>query len=141
MWWLSLGKSLKIKLLSFYCDFNIRYQIGDKTGDVLESDMTLIPTRIDEDTLSVELYVLLFALSENHDCTFISHENVTAFDVLFQKLVDKLDFYHKANQRIFVEAAANKLISILKEVGTDDDMFPEYEIKMVRDAIKELWEV
>ena len=103
--------------------------------------MTLMPTWIHEDTLSVELYDLLFALSENHDCTFISHENVAAFDVLFQKLIDKLEFYHKANQRAFGEAAANKLISILKEVGTDDDIFPKYEIKMVRDAVKEQWEV
>ena len=130
-----------MKLFSPYCGFNIRYQIGDKTDDVLESDMTLMPMRIDEDTLVVELNDLLFALSEDHNCTFISYENVAAFDVLFQKIIDKLEFYHRANQRAFGEAAANKLISILKEVGTDDDMFPEYEIKMVRDAVKELWEI
>lgn len=130
-----------MKLFAPYCGFNIRYQIGDKTNDVLESDMTLMPMRIDEDTLGVELHDLLFALSDDHDCTFISYENVAAFDVLFQKIIDKLEFYHRANQRTFGEAAANKLISILKEVGTDDDMFPEFEIKMVRDAVKELWEI
>ena len=130
-----------MKLFGPYCGFNIHYQIGDKTEDVLESDMTLMPMRIDEDTLGVELHDLLFALSDDHDCTFISYENVAAFDVLFQKIIDKLKFYHRANQRAFGEAAANKLISILKEVGTDDDMFPEYEIKMVRDAVKELWEI
>lgn len=139
------GKKYKpydvMKLFGPYCGFNIRYQIGDKTDDVLESDMTLMPMRIDEDTLSVELNDLLFALSDDHDCTFISYENVAAFDVLFQKIIDKLKFYHRANQRAFGEAAANKLISILKEVGTNDDMFPEYEIKMVRDAVKELWEI
>lgn len=100
-----------------------------------------MPTRIHEDTLSVELYVLLFALSEDYYCTIISYKNVAAFDVLFQKLVDKLEFYHKTNQRAFKEAVANKLISLLKEVDTDDDMFPEYEIKMFRDAVKELWEI
>ena len=130
-----------MKLFAPYCGFNICYQIGDKTNDVLESDMTLMPMRIDEDTLGVELHDLLFALSDDHDCTFISYENVAAFDVLFQKIIDKLEFYHRANQRTFGEAAANKLISILKEVGTDDDMFPEFEIKMVRDAVKELWEI
>lgn len=130
-----------MKLFGPYCGFNIRYQIGDKADDVLESDMTLMPMRIDEDTLGVELHDLLFALSDDHDCTFISYENVAAFDVLFQKIIDKLEFYHRANQRAFGEAAANKLISILKEVGTDDDMFPEYEIKMVRDAVKDLWEI
>lgn len=130
-----------MKLFSPYCGFNIRYKIGDKVDDALESDMTLMPMRIDEDTLGVELNDLLFALSEDHNCTFISYKNVAAFDVLFQKIIDKLEFYHRANQRAFGEAAANKLISILKEVGTDDDMFPEYEIKMVRDAVKELWKI
>ena len=89
-----------MKLFGPYCGFNIRYQIDDKTNDVLESDMTLMPMRIDEDTLSVELNDLLFALSDDHDCTFISYKNVAVFDVLFQKLIDKLKFYYRATQEL-----------------------------------------
>jgi hypothetical protein len=32
--------------------------------------------------------------------------------------------------------AGNRLIQILKEVGTDDEMFPEYEIKKVKQVIE-----
>lgn len=36
------------------------------------------------------------------------------------------------------EMQDNKLIKILKSVGTDDVVFPEYEIKMVRN-VNEKW--
>ena len=32
--------------------------------------------------------------------------------------------------------AGNRLIKILKEVGTDDEMFPEFEIKKVKRIIE-----
>ena len=53
-----------------------------------------------------------------------------------KKLLDKLKFY----SRIIGKEVGDKLIQVLKNIGSDDDMFPEYEIKMVRDAVKDIWD-
>ena len=40
-----------VKLFSCFESFTINYQIADRTFPIVESDMTLLPVRIDEDTL------------------------------------------------------------------------------------------
>jgi hypothetical protein len=58
---------------------------------------------------------------------------------LFKKIVEKLDYYYHGNARDYGRAAADALVKRLKKIGSDDSIFPEYEIKMVRDAVKDLW--
>ncbi|MCI6746834.1 MAG: hypothetical protein MR580_10760 [Anaerolactibacter massiliensis] len=125
-----------VKLFSGFEGFSINYQIADRTEPIVESDMTLLPVRIDEDTLGDELYDLLFAMTQNHDGKFLSCKDVSAFDVLFEKLIKKLNYYYHSNPSNMGKDAGNRLIQILKEVGTDDELFPEYEIKMVKQVIE-----
>ena len=75
-------------------------------------------------------------MTQNHDGKFLSCKDVSAFDVLFEKLIKKLSYYYHSNPRNMGKDAGNRLIQILKEVGTDDEMFPEYEIKMVKQVIE-----
>ena len=49
--------------------------------------MILMPLKINEATLISELKDIIFAVSDNHNSTFISYENVSAFDVLFKKTI------------------------------------------------------
>ena len=125
-----------IELFRAYCGFTMQYQIRDKNDELIEDDMILMPLKINEGTLISELKNIVFAVSDNHNSTFISYENVSAFDVLFIKLLDKLKFY----SRIIGKEVGDKLIQVLKNIGSDDDMFTEYEIKMVRDAVKDIWD-
>ena len=118
----------------------IIYQIGYPCDDPVEEDMTLMPVRIDEDTLEAELNDLLFAISDKHEGKFVKKKDVAVFDVLFKKILEKLRKYHDSNPREIGEAAGERLIKRLKEVGTNDNMFPEYEIKMVRDTVTDVWE-
>ena len=122
-------------LFGLYDSWVFNYQMGNDTDPILESDMTLLPTRIDADTMSDELNDILFALTQNHDGKFLARNNVPAFDVLFEKLLKKLDFYYHSNPLKMGEDAAENLVRILKNVGTDDDMFPVYEINMVEDVV------
>lgn len=62
--------------------------------------------------------------------------NDTAFDVLFERILRKLSYFYHSNPHDMGEDAGNRLIQILKEVGTDDEMFPEYEIKKVKQVIE-----
>lgn len=125
-----------VKLFSSFEGFTINYQIADRTFPIVESDMTLLPVRIDEDTLGEELYDLLFALTKNHEGKFLPYQDVSAFDVLFEKILKKLGYYYHSNPSNMGKDAGNRLIQILKEVGTDDEMFPEYEIKKVKQVIE-----
>ena len=122
-------------LFGLYDSWVFNYQMGNDTDPILESDMTLLPKRIDADTMSDELNDILFALTQNHDGKFLARNNVPAFDVLFEKLLKKLDFYYHSNPLKMGEDAAENLVRILKNVGTDDDMFPVYEINMVEDVV------
>lgn len=129
-----------VKLFSPYSGWRMQYQIVDRTENALENDMILMPVRINEDTLVSELNDLVFLVSEKHRGDFISYKDVPVFDTIFANIVEKLGAYYKSRPREMAKKAGDKLINILKEIGTDDDMFPEYEIQMVRDAVKDLWE-
>ena len=58
-----------------------------------------------------------------------------AFSTLvFNPLLDLLEEYTKADLA-GVKLAAAEMIRILERIDTDDDMFPEYEIGLIRDAV------
>lgn len=126
------------KLFSPVMGFRIDYQISNLSDPVLENDMTLLPVRIDEDTLGDELKDLLFAVTDKHEGNFIRSEDIPAFDVLFEKIVKKLEVYNRINPLQMGRDAGKRLIRILKNVGTDDDMFPEFEIQMVNEVLANL---
>ena len=63
------------------------------------------------------------------------YSEVLAFSTLvFNPLLDLLEEYTKADLA-GVKLAAAEMIRILESIDTDDDMFPEYEIGLIRDAV------
>ena len=54
--------------------------------------------------------------------------------LVFNPLLDFLEEYAKADQA-GAQLAAAEMIRILESIDTDDDMFPEYEISLIQDAV------
>ncbi len=139
-WELELYKKLRsespARIAAFYSGVNVSGDVSG-VGDVSRKK-PILPIRLDDDSLVADLNDLIFALSENHKSEFISYKDVAAFDVLLEKLIYKLRFYYLTSPAKLSKTAADKMIKILKGVGTDDDVFPEYEIKMIREAVEGL---
>lgn len=55
-------------------------------------------------------------------------------------LLKKLNFYYLNESREEAKRIAEGLIDILNRIGTDSPVFPVYQIKLIRDAVKESWE-
>lgn len=68
---------------------------------------------------------------------FISYKSVNQFQYGFGILLDKLTLYCHSNPPGVGELAGMKLIRRLEQLETDDDFFPEYEIRLIRDLIGE----
>ena len=65
----------------------------------------------------------------------LKDSEVMAFSTLvFNPLLDLLEEYAKADL-VGAQVAAAEMIRILESIDTDDDMFPEYEIGLIRDAV------
>lgn len=65
----------------------------------------------------------------------LKDSEVLAFSTLvFNPLLDLLEEYAKADLA-GAQVAAAEMIRILESIDTDDDMFPEYEIGLIRDAV------
>ena len=66
---------------------------------------------------------------------FLKYSEVMAFDTLvFNPLLDLLEEYAKADLE-GARLAAAEMIRILENLDTDDDMFPEHEISLIRDVV------
>ena len=66
---------------------------------------------------------------------FLKSSEVMAFDTLvFNPLLDLLEEYAKADLE-GARLAAAEMIRILENLDTDDDMFPEHEISLIRDVV------
>ena len=66
---------------------------------------------------------------------FLKYSEVLAFTTLvFNPLLDLLEEYTKADLT-GAKLAAAEMIRILESLDTDDDMFPEYEIGLIRHAV------
>ncbi len=124
-----------IQLFSSLSGWRINYQIVDKSSPALEKDMYLMPVKLNDETLLKELEEMLGVFSRGKDGVFICHENVPAFSVYFNKLLEKLMILYKYNRGGVGKIVGMKMIRRLGKVETDDDMFPEYQIKQIRETI------
>ncbi len=124
------------KCLEPYEGFMLSYQIRDPlTAFPLDRDTYYLPVRITDEVLLDELDELIKAVSGGFD--FISYKDVTAFDAGFSGIYAKLKLYCESNVPGIGKAAGLKLIHRLKELETDDDVFPEYQIAWIRRVIGE----
>ena len=94
---------------------------------------------MDEASFGDELTKLLIALSDKHEGKFIGKKEVPVFDTMLEDLLKKLNYYHYVNPNQ-AEKAGSMMIRILKNIGTDSAVFPEYEILKIKEAVRFPWE-
>lgn len=123
-----------VKLFSAYEGWEMQYAIRS-TEDILTNDMTLYPVLMNEDTFVEELGNILMALTDRHEGKFLRQEEVSVFDIMLEPVLKKLKFYYNEDRKQGEKAAAS-MIKLLKSVGTDSAVFPEYEIKQIKDTVK-----
>lgn len=128
-----------VDLFGPYVGYELIYGHRDHCATkILERGMTVFPLQISKLTLAKELTDLLFAMTDRHEGTFLHREDVAAFDVLFQGLLQKLTAYVQNIPILEGKEAGDELIKILRRVDTDDAAFPEYEIRLVQDAVSKI---
>lgn len=124
-----------MKLFRGYEGWRFLFQAVDSSDDILEKDTLLMPVVMNENTFVDELKELITIFTDNNRGQFMSYKNVSGFDTLFYKLLDKLKFYFLHHPRGVGKIAGMKMIRLLENIDTDDDTFPEYQISMIRDVI------
>ncbi len=124
-------------MFSIYEGFELHYAVREPCL-VFTNDMTLYPVKMDEASFGDELTKLLIALSDKHEGKFIGKKEVPVFDTMIEDLLKKLNYYHYVNPNQ-AEKAGSLMIRILRNTGTDSDVFPEYEIQKIREAIRFPW--
>ena len=122
-------------LFSGYEGWRICFQARARCDEELEKDTLLMPFVMNEDTFIEELKEMIMVFSEKNRSQFISYKSVPGFDTYFEKLINKLEFYFLNHPRGVGKIAGMKMINILKNIDTDDDMFPECQIQCIRDVI------
>lgn len=122
-------------LLSPYEGFFLTYQMRDALEKLPDRDTYYLPVKITDEILLDELNALIVSVGGESD--FISYRNMQAFDIGFFGIIDKLELYFRSNPPGVGKIAGLKLIKRLEELGTDDDMIPEYQVGLIRDLIGE----
>ncbi len=123
------------EMLSPYEGFLLTYQIRDALGDIPDRDTYYLPVQITDDLLLEELEEVIVSAGGKYG--FISYKDMNIFDIGFSGICDKLELYYRSNPPGIGKAAGLKLIRRLEEVETDDDIFPEYQIGVIRELIGE----
>lgn len=124
-----------MKLFQSYEGWRFLFQAVDQTDDVLEKDTLLMPIVMNENTFVDELKELIMIFSDGNKGEFVSYKNILGFDIMFEKLLEKLQFYFLRHPRGVGKIAGMKMIRVLENIDTDDDMFPEYQISLIRHVI------
>ncbi len=122
-------------LFSCYEGFNIHYQIMDRFSPLLDKDTYLMPTKLNDKSLLDELEEIISAFSKNGSGEYIGKENVSGFEIFFKKLLGKLSFYYQCKSAGSGKIAGIKMIKRLRKIDTDDNLFPEYQIREIQDVI------
>lgn len=125
-------------MFSIYEGFELHYAVREPCL-IFTNDMTLYPVKMDEASFGDELTKLLIALSDKHEGKFIGKKEVPVFDTMLEDLLKKLNYYHYVNPNQ-AEKAGSLMIRILRNTGTDSDVFPEYEILKIKEAVRFPWE-
>lgn len=128
-----------VKLFSAYEGWDIHYAIRDPNC-TFTNDMTLYPTVMNEDTLVGDLSKILTALTDKHEGKFIGKAEVPILDIMMEDLMKKLNFYYNNESAEVGKKVAASMIKMLKGIGSDSDIFPEFEILMIKDAARYPWE-
>ena len=82
------------ELLSGYTGFNMQYQIRDGSSPLLGENEYFVPVKISKELLLQELETALAVTTDRGG--FLSYKNVSAFDELFYKILDKLQILDDA---------------------------------------------
>lgn len=87
-----------------------------------------VPIQIGIETLPEELEMLLRIVSKGN---FVSYKNLLIIELMISLLLDKLDVYfqHYPDE---AKIAAGKMVRILQEIDTDDDVFPSGQIATIQ---------
>lgn len=135
------GKSYPVeefgKLFENKEGWRIHYQIVDRFSPLLEKDMYLMPVKLNDETLMSDLEEIIVSFSKDGKGELITRESICGFEIFFKKLLDKLSLYYNMRSFGAGKIAGMKMIDRLREIETDDDMFPEYQIREIQDTISE----
>ncbi len=116
-------------LISRYTGFKMQFQIRDGSDEILKEDEYLTPVKISEKELLDELEAALAVTTDR--VGFLSYKNVSAFDELFYKILDKLKVLDDALDRESSQNIGKAIARRLREVEHDDDWFPVGNIQMI----------
>lgn len=122
------GEDLE-KLLGPFPGFSMRYQIQDASDPILKEDEYLVPVYITKASLVDELNR---AINIYSDRGFISYKDTSKFDESFYKITHKLEILAHTKKRENALEAGREMVRIIKEIETDDDYFPLYNIEEIR---------
>ena len=104
-------------------------QIRDGSSPLLGENEYLVPVKISKELLLQELETALAVTTDRGG--FLSYKNVSAFDELFYKILDKLQTLDDALERDKAQEIGRAIAKRLREVEHDDDWFPEGDIQMI----------
>ena len=117
------------ELLSGYTGFNMQYQIRDGSSPLLGENEYFVPVKISKELLLQELETALAVTTDRGG--FLSYKNVSAFDELFYKILDKLQILDDALEGDKAQEIGRAIAKRLREVEHDDDWFPVGDIQMI----------
>lgn len=121
------------ELVSGYAGFQMQYQIKDGSDKLLGENEYLVPVKITEQGLMEELETALAVTTDRGG--FLSYKNVSAFDELFHKILDKLQVLDDALEREKAQECSRAIAKRLREVEHDDDWFPIGDIQMICEIV------
>ena len=90
-----------------------------------------VPIQIGIDTLPEELEMLLRIVSKGN---FVSYKNLSVIELMISLILDKLDLYYQYYPDE-AKIAAEKMIRILQEIDTDDDVFPSNQVAAIQSIV------
>lgn len=120
-------------MLSVYEGLRMNWQVQDALTEIPDRDTCWLLVRITDELLLDELDLLILSASGSRE--FLSYKDMNAFDFGFESLMEKLKLYCRNNPPGVGKVARLKLIRRLEELETDDDMFPEYHVGIIRELI------
>lgn len=109
-----------------YFSVNRYFGVEEEPGRILS-----VPVQVGVDTIADELEAFLCTIGPRR---FLSNRMVAAADVIIGLLTDKLEVYHAAFPEE-ASAAGERMIGVLEDFDTDDDVFPAYQIEVIREIL------
>ena len=116
------------KLIGPHMGASMQYQFHDPSDPILKEDEYLVPVHITSQSLEDELVRTINIYSERG---FLSYKEVMKFDEAFYKITDKLEVLAHSEKHEDAVKAAKNMIDLLKEMETDDDTFPAFDIDLI----------